>query len=185
MSSISNITLLKEQLNSKRNIILLYVFLGIVVWALAIIINGDIYPPSAVFAGVIALAVLFYVLLGNFILNPQLSSLNNLRIVFYVFIIGWVFAVSYDILYWGALYYTSFLGAIIAIAGIILIYQVLTQCLSMIKLPVTASGIGGTSIVAPSPTQVSSTRPQFCPSCGTSLANVSASNFCPNCGQKI
>ena len=183
MSSIPNVSMLKEQLNSKRNITLLYIFLGIVVWGIAILINGDIYPPSAVFAGVIAIAIIFYIILGNFTLSPKFSSLNNLKIVFYIFIIGWVIALSYEILYWEALYYTSFLGAIIAIAGIVLMYQILTECQSMIRITSPSSSTGSTG--TPTPSQVSYTRPQYCPNCGTALATASASNFCPSCGQKI
>ena len=174
----SNLTI--QLLESRKNILLLYILLGIGVWVVGLLTASEIGPATVVFLAAIVIAYIFYHQINVLISKPSIIAHNSLKNVMYIFLVVFVLALGLDVLWWGFLTVTSFLGAILAIAGYFLMNQIITESNPL-------AGLNSSSFSVPtnySPSQ-SGTKIQFCANCGESLKNLTSSNFCPKCGQKF
>jgi ribosomal protein S27AE len=167
MTVSKNSEIIKQQIQSRKNIILLYIILGIVLFSLGLYISDDIYPATFLYLGAIIIAFLFYLQINNLITNPSRQSLSSLKNIMFLFIAVFVFGLIVDVVWQEDLYYTSYLGAILAISGFFLMNLIVTD---------------GNLLISG---QQSKKGNKFCPNCGATLEYVSASNFCPSCGKKI
>lgn len=134
MSSIANLPLMKKQLMSKRYHLGSYVALTILVLSIENIILLQFFStPSMIILCILSLILIFYFILGIFIRNPQSLSLNILKILFFIFIIAWIFAIGFDMYYRNAIGFTAFMDVILAFIGIYVLYQILLDGQSLVN----------------------------------------------------
>ena len=169
---------IQTDLNSKKGILAIYIILGVGIWTLnALFISEDIYPPMIAYLVTLGIAGVFYVFIAKFIANPSVETLNSAKFVFYVFIIGWVGSLAWDIIYWGALYYTSLLGAILAVGGIGLVFSMLNAGTTYVS---SRSGISSGGVA---PMSGGGPKGRFCRNCGSTIGQ--SDSFCNNCGKSV
>ena len=170
---------IKLQIESKKNILLLYLILGAGLFVVSQVTASEIGPASIIFLLALIIALIFYTKINAVVSNPTAISITSLKNTLYVFIVVFAIALALDFFWWDYLTVTSFLGAILAIAGYFIMNQVIVSANILVSPQQPSIVYNQPSI----PTV--NTKSKFCPKCGISLAYNLASNYCPNCGEKI
>ena len=170
---------IKLQIESKKNILLLYLILGAGLFVVSQITSSEIGPAAIIFLLALILAFVFYIKINAVIANPSAMEITSLKNIMYIFIVVFAFALALDVFWWDYLTLTSFFGAILAIAGYFIMNQVIVSA-NILASPQQAN----TTYNQPTNPNLN-IKSRFCPGCGISLASNLTSNFCPNCGQKI
>lgn len=179
MSLITDPKALKLQIESKKNILLLYCILGVGLFIIGIAISEVISPATPLFFGALIIAFIFYYQINRVLIAPSNSTITSLKNIMYIFLAVFVFALAVDIFWQEFLTFTSFLALILAIAG----YFIMNQIIISFNLFIPANKPSVSTNVPPQDPIRNKTR--FCPGCGTSLESLRESNFCPSCGQRV
>lgn len=170
---------IKLQIESKKNIMLMYLILGAGLFVVGQATASEIGPASLIFLLALIIAAIFYTKINSVITNPTPMSITGLKNTMYIFIVVFACALALDVFWWDYLTFTSFLGAVLAIAGYFVMNQVI------VSANILASPQQATVAYNQPPNPTTNTKSKFCPSCGFALESSLASNFCPSCGQKI
>ena len=179
MSLSTNPSGVKLQIESKRNILLLYCILGAGLFFVSMAISTEIGPASILFFGALIIAFIFYFQINKLIINPSDFTISSLKNIMYIFIVVFVVALALDVFWWDFLTVTSFLGAILAIAGYFIMNQIIISANFLIP---TNQSSTNTNLSPPAPSE---NKTKYCPACGASLESLRQSNFCPSCGTRI
>ena len=95
----SNLTI--QLLESRKNILLLYILLGIGVWVVGLLTASEIGPATVVFLAAIVIAYIFYHQINVLISKPSIIAHNSLKNVMYIFLGVFVIALALDFYWWG------------------------------------------------------------------------------------
>lgn len=179
MSLLTDPKAVKLQIESKKNILLLYCILGVGLFIIGIAISSEISPATPLFFGALLIAFIFYYQINKLLIDPTTLTIASLKNIMYIFMAVFIIALAVDVFWQEFLTFTSLLALILAIAGYFIMNQIIIN--ATLFIPGNQSSMNRNPL-----SQVSfSNKTKFCPSCGTSLESSTESKFCPSCGQKL